>query len=150
MYRCLLFSLLVLVIAVPIVYADAVKDPCRVLLQNESDLDKVYELSKLVFVAELTPRPGVNRQIYNFRVYDPVLKGDVPEHGFVTFADGCKPMARNTIYVFFLVSLKEKIQGFNAVFLSLPDGPGYTWIADWIDEKILGRQESEVRSQKKE
>ena len=140
MYRCLLFSLLVVVITVPIVYADVNNGPCRVLLQNESDLDKVYELSKLVFVAQISPRPGVNRQIYNYRIFPPVLKGDVPERGFLTFREECKPLAQNAIYVFFLVSMKEKIQGFNAIFMSLPDGPGYSWIADWVEGKIAGNR----------
>ena len=144
MYRYLLLSLWIGLITVPFAIAEVNKDPCRELLQNESDLDKVYELSKLVFIAELTPRPGINPQIYNYRVYEPALKGKVPERGFITFADGCKPMARHSIYVLFLVSLKEKIQGFNASFLSLPDGgPGYTWIADWVDEKIPGSRKSE-------
>jgi len=146
MYRYLLLSLWIGLITVPFAIAEVNKDPCRELLQNESDLDKVYELSKLVFIAELTPRPGINPQVYNYRVYEPALKGKVPERGFITFADGCKPMASNTIYVLFLVSLKEKIQGFNASFLSLPDGgPGYTWIADWIAGKTIEKQKPEDR-----
>jgi len=116
------------------------------LLQNESDLDKVYELSKLVFVAQISPRPGVNRQIYNYRIFPPVLKGKVPEQGFITFKEECKPMAQNAIYVFFLVSMKEKIQGFNAIFMSLPDGPGYSWIADWIEGKTAGNKKTGDRT----
>ena len=135
MYRCLLFSFLIVVITVQVAFAEGGNDPCRELLKNESDLDKVYDLSGMVFVAEITPRPGVNRQIYNYRVYKPVLKGQVPEQGHITFVGACRPRASRAVYVFFLDSMKEKIQGFNSIFMSLPDGPGYTWIADWIEQK---------------
>lgn len=118
----------------------AQEDTCKELLQNESDLDKVYNVSKLVFVARIQPRNSINPQIYNFKRYDPVLKGKVPEQGFVTFANGCKPRADDSVYLFMLNSLDEKIAGYNAVFLSLPDGgPGYRWIADWITTKLPDR-----------
>ena len=146
-YRYLFLGLLVGFFPLYFVHADENKDPCRELLKDESDLDKVYELSDMVFIAEITPRPGINPQIYNYRVYKPVLKGQVPEQGFITFAGACKPRASRAVYVFFLDSLKEKIQGFNSVFMSLPDGPGYTWIADWIDGKI---GKSGARSQESE
>lgn len=136
------------VITVPCAYAEGNTGPCRELLQNESDLDKVYELSKLVFIAQISPRAGVNRQIYNYRLFPPVLKGKVPEQGFITFRPECKPLTPNAIYVFFLVSMKEKIQGFNSIFMSLPDGgPGFTWIADWIEGKTGGDKKSEDGSQ---
>lgn len=148
MYRSFAFFFLILVISFPVAYADAAKDPCRELLKDESDLDKVYELSDMVFIAEITPRPGINRQIYNYRVYNPVLKGQVPERGFITFAGSCSPRASRAVYVFFLDSLQEKVQGFNSIFMSLPDGPGYTWIADWVEGKT--NQESGARNQKSE
>lgn len=150
MYRFFIFILLLGFIQVASVYADGNTGACRQLLQNEADLNKVYDLSKLVFVARITPRPGVNKQIYNYRVYPPELKGQVPKQGFITFEHGCKPLAADSIYVFFLVSLKEKIQGFNAIFMSLPNGPGYTWIADWVEGKTTKSEKTDSRSQKSE
>ena len=150
MYRRLLLCLWFGLVAAPFTHAEGDKDPCRELLQDESDLNNVYELSNMVFIAEITPRPGINPQIYNFHAYKPFLKGDVPEQGFITFADGCKPRAGKAIYVFFLDSLKEKIQGFNSIFMSLPDGPGYTWIADWVEGKTSEKKKSGVRIQKSE
>lgn len=115
----------------------AQENTCKELLQNEGDLDKVYDVSKLVFVARIQPRNSINPQIYNFKRYDPVLKGKVPEQGFVTFAKGCKPRAEDSVYLFMLNRIDEEIQGYNAIFLSLPDGgPGYRWIADWIATKM--------------
>ena len=141
MYRSLLLILWFGLVAAPGAHADGNRGSCRELLQNEADLDKVFNLSKLVFVAQITPRPGINKQIYNYRIFPPELKGKVPEQGFITFEDGCKPLAQDAIYVFFLVSLKEKIQGFNSIFMSLPNGgPGYTWIADWIEGKTSGNR----------
>lgn len=110
---------------------------CPELLQNEGDLNKVYDQSKLVFIARITPRNNINPRIYNFKRYDPVLKGKVPEKGFVTFARNCLPRTNDAIYLFMLNSLDEKIQGFNAIFFSLPNGgPGFRWIADWIETKL--------------
>lgn len=133
-----LFTLSLLTFLV-VVHGDvlAQENTCKELLENEADLNKVYDVSKLVFVARIQPRNSINPQIYNFKTYDPVLKGDVPEHGFVTFAQGCKPRAEDSVYLFMLNRLDEEIQGFNAVFLSLPDGgPGYRWVADWIATRI--------------
>ena len=141
MRRYLTLILLLGWFSIPTAYAQGGRDPCRPLLQSDADLDKVYELSKLVFVARITPRSDINRQIYNYRIYPPALKGRVPARGFITFEPGCKPMARDSVYVFFLNSLKEEIQGFNSVFLSLPEGgPGYTWVAEWIERKRAGSQ----------
>ena len=151
MYRDLIFILLFGCLSISAVYAQGDSDPCRPLLQSDADLDKVYDLSKLVFVARITPRSDINRQIYNYRIYPPVLKGSVPARGFITFRPGCRPMARDSVYVFFLNSLKEEVQGFNSAFLSLPEGgPGYTWVAEWIEGKRGGNQETEARSQEKE
>ena len=146
-YRSLLLSLCVGLACVSTTFAETNDMTCRELLKNESDLEKVYEVSEMVFIAEIDPRVGVNQQIYNYRVFDPILKGAVPGKGVITFADGCAPRARTAIYLFFLDSLREKIAGFNAIFFSLPDGgPGYTWIADWVEEKIGENQKTEVRS----
>lgn len=141
MYRSLLLILWFGLVTAPGAYADGNRGSCRQLLQNEADLDKVFDLSKLVFVAQITPRSGINKQIYNYHLFPPELKGKVPEKGFITFEDGCKPLAQNAIYVFFLESLKEKAQGFNSIFMALPNGgPGYTWIADWIEGKTSGNR----------
>lgn len=110
---------------------------CIELLKDEDDLDLVYEQSELVFIARISPRNNLNTQIFNFRRFDPVLKGNVPEEGFITFADNCYPKTEDAIYLFMLNSLDERIEGFNAIFFSLPDGgPGYTWIADWVEMRI--------------
>jgi len=146
--RCLFAVFCLGIFLVPFTFAQESNITCRELLKNESDLDKVYDLSDMVFIAEIDPREGVNQQIYNYRVFEPVLKGVIPQEGIVTFAHGCEPRTRTAIYIFFLDSLKEKIAGFNAIFFSLPDGgPGYTWIADWVEEKIGGNMKSEDRSQ---
>ena len=151
MYRSLLLILWFGLITAPGAYAGGNRGSCRELLQNESDLDKVFELSKLVFVAQISPRPGINKQIYNYRVFPPELKGKVPEQGFITYEDGCKPLAQDAIYVFFLVSLKEKIQGFNSIFMSLPNGgPGYGWIAEWLEGKTIENKKSGDRSRNSE
>ena len=122
-------------------------DRCPELLKNESDLNRVFELSQMVFIARIKPRNNLNRQIFDFERYEPVLKGDVPVQGFVTFAEGCYPRAEDAIYMFLLNSVDEKIEGFNAVFFSLPDGgPGFNWIADWVELKM----KSGARSQKTE
>ena len=133
-----LFTLLLLTSLIAIHgAAQAQDDTCKELLQNEGDLDKVYNVSKLVFVARIQPRNSINPQIYNFKTYDPVLKGKVPEQGFVTFAKNCKPRAEESVYLFMLNELDEKIAGYNAIFLSLPaGGPGYRWIADWLATKM--------------
>ena len=110
---------------------------CPRLLKNESDLDKVYELSELVFIGHISPRSGPNEQIYNFELLEPTIKGEVASEGFVTFRDTCSPLANDSIYLFLLYSMKEEIDGANAVLLSLSrEGPGYSWIADWVEGKI--------------
>ena len=133
----LVFHILLLVSFSLISLSSRAEIICNELLKNESDLDYIFDLSDLVFIAQLSPRKGVNEQIYNYHVFDPVLKGnDIPD-GFLTFADSCSPRDKEAIYVFFLASFKEKISGFNAIFFSLPDGgPGFTWIADWIEIKM--------------
>ena len=135
--RSLLLSFLAGLAAITTANAETEDITCRELLKNESDLDKVYELSEMVFIAEINPRGGVNNQIYDYRVFDPILKGNVPESGILTFADGCAPLTRQAIYLFFLDSMNEKIAGFNAIFFTLPGGgPGYSWIADWVEAKV--------------
>lgn len=113
---------------------------CPELLKNEHDLDMVYNLSSLVFIARINPRNKINQQIFNFHRFDPVLKGDVPKDGFITFSASCYPRVEDSIYLFMLNSLDEKVAGFNAIFFSLPDdGPGFRWIADWVEAKVAGQ-----------
>lgn len=129
-----IFTLLVIFVPLSV---PAQENSCPELLKNESDLDRVYDLSNLVFIARIRPRNSINPQIFNYQRFDPVIKGDLPEQGFVTFADSCYPKAEDSIYLFMLDSLDEKVEGYNAVFFSLPDGgPGFTWIAEWIEAKI--------------
>ena len=110
---------------------------CPVLLKDERDLDRLYQDSELVFIASIEPRNSLNTQIYNFHLFEPVLKGDVPKSGHVTFARHCQPLTDRAIYLFLLNSLEEEIEGYNAIFFSLPDeGPGFTWIADWVEDRI--------------
>jgi len=136
MIRFLILIYLMLLVVTPAVI-QAQEDICPQLLKSEKDLDKVYDLSKLVFIARISPRNAINPHIFDFKRYDPVLKGDVPEQGFLTFADRCMPQVNDSIYLFMLNRLDEKIEGFNAIFFALPDGgPGFTWIADWIESKI--------------
>jgi len=112
-------------------------DHCPALLRNESNLDMVFDLSDLVFIARISPRSGPNPKIYNFQLLDPQLKGNVPKQGHITFAGECSPVDDNAIYLFFLNSLDEKIANANAIFFSLtPEGPGFTWIAEWIRDKL--------------
>lgn len=126
--------LLSLVLISPVI---AQENPCPELLKDEKDLDYVYEQSELVFIAQISPRGGVNDAIYNYKAFDPVLQGQVEPNGFITFDDACRPRDDEAIYLFFLEDIKEKIAGYNAAFFSLPNGgPGYTWIADWIESKI--------------
>lgn len=113
---------------------------CADLLKNEYDLDRVYDLSELVFIAQIKPRPGPNPQIYNYELFEPVLKGEMLDKGFITFQGGCLPKADDVIYLFFLNSLKEKVNGGNHIFFAVSvNGPGYTWIAEWIREKTSGK-----------
>ena len=143
MPKYLITALLLIVVAIPAV-TQAQAPSCPELLRNESDLDKVYNMSKLVFIARIRPRNKINPHIYNFNRYEPVLKGKVPEQGFITFADNCAPRTDDTIYLFMLNRLDEKIGGYNAVFFSLPDGgPGFRWIADWIATKIPKQKATE-------
>ena len=136
MNRYLILICLLIYSAVPFA-VQAQEDACPQLLKNETDLDKVYDLSKLVFIARISPRNAINPHIFNFQRYEPVLKGDVPEQGFLTFADRCMPQVNDSIYLFMLNSLDEKVEGYNAIFFALPDGgPGFTWIADWIESKM--------------
>ena len=132
-----IFSILLLTLITFQCTAQVKSNSCPELLKNEGDLNRVYDQSKLVFIARITPRNAINPHIYDFKRYDPVLKGKVPEQGFVTFADDCLPRTNDAIYLFMLNRLDEKIQGFNAIFFSLPDGgPGFRWIADWIETKL--------------
>ena len=132
-----LFSILLLTMIAFQCAAQAKGNSCPELLKDEGDLNRVYDQSKLVFIARISPRNSINPRIYNFKRYDPVLKGKVPEQGFVTFAGNCLPRTNDAIYLFMLNRLDEKIQGYNAIFFSLPDGgPGFRWIADWITTKL--------------
>ena len=136
MYRYLITVFLLIVIFIP-AGGRAGETACPELLKNERDLDKVYDLSKLVFIARISPRNEINPRIYNFKRFDPVLKGDVPEQGFITFSESCAPKIKDSIYLFMLNGLDEKIEGYNAIFFALPDGgPGFRWIADWIESKL--------------
>lgn len=136
MARYLILVLMFFMAGIPAM-GRAEETSCPELLKNESDLDEVYNLSKLVFIARISPRSEINPRIYNFKRFDPVLKGNVPEQGFVTFSEGCLPQTEDSVYLFMLNSLDEKIEGYNAIFFSLPDGgPGFRWIADWITTKL--------------
>ena len=115
-------------------------DHCPELLSNESNLDKVYGMSRMVFIASISPRGGANKKIYNYQLIDPELKGLVPASGYLTFAEECSPVTEEAIYLFFLDSMQEKIADANAVFFSLTmEGPGYSWIAEWIQHKLRER-----------
>jgi hypothetical protein len=115
---------------------------CPELLKNEKDLHLVYEQSSLVFIAQITPRKGPNDAIYNYTTFDPILRGEVEPDGFITFDDTCYPKDNEAIYLFLLEDISEKIAGFNSAFLALPDGgPGFTWIAEWIESKVNGDPE---------
>lgn len=144
MNRNLVLFLILMFIAIPVM-AQADNTSCPELLKDENDLDKVYNLSKFVFIARISPRNEINPLIYNFKRYDPVLKGNVPERGFVTFSDKCAPPINDAIYLFLLNSLDEKIEGYNALFFALPDGgPGYRWIADWVETKMSKQATTEM------
>jgi hypothetical protein len=118
-------------------------DLCRELLRNESNLDFVYDLSAMVFIARIWPRGGPNPQIYNYELLEPVLKGTVPATGHITFAGECSPLNDESVYLFFLDSMQEKIADANAIFFSLTEeGPGFTWIAEWISNKLSSTQQA--------
>ena len=134
MNRLLLICLLLPGLVVTAKAQDAV---CPKLLKNEADLNKVFDASNLVFIAQIEPRNSLNQHIYNFHRLVPVLKGDVPESGHLTYSDQCEPMSENGIYLFMLNRLDERIEGFNAILVTLPDGgPGFRWVAEWIETKV--------------
>jgi len=105
---------------------------------NESYLDNYYESSSISFAMSVISVDKNTRSVV-YEVIQPVLKGEISDQVSTRYAEGCeapKHLNPGVVYIAFLTGTDDKLTNNNAIFFSLSStGPGYSWVAEWIENK---------------